>query len=374
MEQTMNILVTGAHGFIGRNLIAELKNRGYKDVFEYDIGIDPKLLDEYCSKSNFVYHIAGINRPKDQSEYMEGNFGFTSTLLDTLKKHNNTCPVLISSSIQAEIDNPYGKSKKAAEKLLFDYGEETGARVFVYRLPNVFGKWCRPYYNSVVTTWCHDIARGLPIQINNPGIELNLVYIDDVVDQFINALKVSVQKGADGFAFVPRSFKIKLGQLADMLYSFKESRKSLVVPNFESDFERFLYATYISYLPHDDFGYSLEMKHDNRGWLAEFIKSKQFGQIFVSRTKPGITRGNHWHHTKIEKFLVIDGEAAIKFRKFNTDEVIEYNVSGEKLQVLDIPAGYTHSITNAGQTDVLTLFWTDEIFNTDKPDTYYLEV
>lgn len=370
----MNILVTGAHGFIGKNLIAELKNRGYKDIFEYDVDTDHKLLDEYCINSDFVYHIAGINRPKDQSEYMEGNFGFTSTLLDTLKKYNNACPVLISSSTQAEIDNHYGKSKKAAEKLLSDYGKETGARVFVYRLPNVFGKWCRPNYNSVVATWCHDIARGLPIQINNSGAELNLVYIDDVVDQFINALNGSAQIGADGFALVPRSFKIKLGQLADMLYSFKESRRSLVVPNFESDFERFLYATYISYLPHDDFGYSLEMKHDNRGWLAEFIKSKQFGQIFISRTKPGVTRGNHWHHTKIEKFLVIDGEAVIKFRKFNTDEVIEYNVSGEKLQVLDIPAGYTHSITNTGQTDVLTLFWADEIFNTDKPDTYYLEV
>lgn len=370
----MNILVTGARGFIGRNLIAELHNRGHRSVFAYDVDTRVDLLDEYCRQADFVFHLAGVNRPVDAAEFMAGNFGFTATLLSKLKEHHNTCPVVVSSSIQAASDNPYGRSKKAAEDMVFAYGREVGARVLIYRLPNVFGKWCRPNYNSVVATWCHAYARGLPIQVNDPATVLNLVYIDDVVNEFIAAMQGNPTTGGDGFARVPRDFRISLGELAGQLCTFSESRKTLVMPNFESDLTRFLYATYLSYLPEEAFTYALNTKRDNRGCLAEFIKSQQLGQIFVSRTHPGVTRGNHWHHTKIEKFLVLEGEALIRFRQVATDTVLEYKVSGDTWQVVDIPAGYTHSITNIGDKDVITLFWATEMFRPEHPDTYYLEV
>jgi UDP-2-acetamido-2,6-beta-L-arabino-hexul-4-ose reductase len=368
------ILVTGANGFIGKNLVAELRNRRYEDIFETDVDTEPELLEEYCRHADFVFHFAGINRPQHVEEFDKGNRGLTADLLALLEQSGKKIPIIITSSTQAVLDNPYGVSKKAAEDAVFDWARRNSAPAYVYRLPNVFGKWCRPNYNSVVATFCHNIAHGLPIQINNPATELTLVYIDDVVTELIAALNGLPLTGKDGFCYVPRIFKVSLQQLADAISAFAESRKNLIIPNFEGDFAKFLYATYTSYLPEHSFGYELEKKHDQRGWLAEFIKSRQFGQIFISRTKPGITRGNHWHHTKIEKFLVIEGEAAVKLRKIGTGQVLEYKVSGEQLQVLDIPAGYTHSITNTSQTDLVTLIWANEIFDQKKPDTFFLEV
>ena len=370
----MKILVTGAVGFVGRNLIVELKNRGYTDIFACDIETTPEELDQWTRECEFVYHLAGVNRPPSEDEFMAGNFGFTSTLLKNLHKHGNKSPILLTSSIQAERDNPYGISKKAGEDLLLRYGQEQGVRVLVYRLPGLFGKWCRPNYNSVVATFCHNIARDLPIQINDPNADLRLCYIDDVVSEFIAGLQEKETQQNDGFCRVQTEHELKLGELAEKLRAFRENRKTLIMPSLIDDLDRALYATLLSYLPQDQFGYVLDMKHDNRGWLAEFIKSDSFGQIFISKTKPGITRGNHWHHTKVEKFLVIQGEGVINFRKIDGTEILEYPVSGDKLEVVDIPVGYTHSITNTGHIDMITLFWVDELFNQDKPDTYYLEV
>jgi len=369
----LRILVTGAKGFIGKNLIVELKNRKYMDIFEYDKDTEPGLLDEYCRKADFVFHLAGVNRPKEQSEFMEGNFGFTSTLLDTLKKYNNNCPVMISSSIQAELDNPYGRSKKAGEDLLFKYGKETGAKVLVYRFPNVFGKWCRPNYNSAVATFCYNIAHDLPITINDPNVIMRLVYIDDVVEELINALNGKENRVGD-FCEVPVVHTIKLGEIADLLYSFKKSREERSIPNMSDAFTKKLYSTYLSYLPEDQFKYELKMNVDNRGSFTEFIKTFERGQVSVNISKPGITKGNHWHHTKNEKFLVVSGKGVIRFRKIDSDEVIEYYVSGDKLEVVDIPPGYTHNIENLGDTDMVTIMWANECFDPEKPDTYYLEV
>lgn len=369
-----NVLITGANGFIGKNLAAALERMEDTKVFKYDLENSLEQLEEFVKEADFIFHLAGINRPKGPGEYESGNKEFTERLIETLKKNERKIRMLLSSSTQAALGNPYGVSKKSAEDAVFDYGRECGTKVYVYRLPNVFGKWCRPGYNSVVATWCYNIPRNIPAQIDNPDTELSLVYIDDVVQECINALNNRENRGADDFCSVGRTFNVSLQKLADTLYSFRNSRKTLVMPDLTGEFERFLYATYLSYLPEEDFAYSLEMKYDNRGWLAEFIKSEHSGQIFLSRTRPGITRGNHWHHTKVEKFLVIEGEAVIRFRQIHGNEVIEYRVSGEQLKVLDIPAGYTHSITNVGQTDVITLFWADEIFNPQKPDTYFLEV
>lgn len=366
------VLITGANGFIGKNLIATLENE--VEILRYDTENTLVELREFAQKSDFVFHLAGVNRSSDITEFERGNNGLTELLLDILKESSRIVPVLMTSSIQVDLDNSYGKSKKKAEKAVLDYGKETGAAVYIYHLPNVFGKWCRPNYNSVIATWCHNISRELPIQINDPETELNLIYIDDLILELINALSGHETRDIDGFCFVQRNFRATLKEIAATLNFFKDSRTTLVVPSFERDFVRFLYATYLSYLPENEFWYELEMKHDNRGWLSEFIKSESMGQIFLSRTRPGITRGNHWHHTKVEKFLVIEGEAAITFRQINGNDVIEYGVTGEKLKVLDIPTGFTHSITNIGETDLLTLFWVDEIFNSEKPDTYYLEV
>ena len=369
----MKILVTGAKGFIGKNLVAELRNRKYEGIFEYDRDTDSSLLDEYCKEADFVFHLAGVNRPKEQSEFMEGNFGFTSDLLDSLKKNNNNCPVMISSSIQAELNNPYGESKKAGEDLLFDYGVETGAKVLVYRFPNVFGKWCSHNYNSAVATFCHNIANDLPIQVNDPSVVMNLVYIDDVVDELINSIDGKENK-IGSFCEVPVVHTINLGEIADLIYSFKNSRENRSVPNMADAFTKKLYSTYLSYLPENQFSYDLKMNEDQRGSFTEFIKTPDRGQVSVNISKPGITKGNHWHHTKNEKFLVVSGKGVIRFRKIDSEEVIEYFVSGEKMEVVDIPTGYTHNIENLGDTDMVTIMWANESFDPEKPDTYYLEV
>ncbi|MBP8782178.1 MAG: capsular polysaccharide biosynthesis protein CapF [Paludibacteraceae bacterium] len=368
----MKILVTGAKGFIGKNLIAELKNK-YKDIFEYDVDTDPALLDKYCEEAEFVFHLAGVNRPKDQAEYMEGNYGFTSKLLDTLKKYKNTCPVMISSSIQAALDNPYGKSKKAGEDLLFEYGKETGAKVLVYRFPNVFGKWCRPNYNSAIATFCYNIGHDLPITVNDSSVIMNLVYIDDVVDELINAMEGKENRIGE-FCEVAVKYTVTLGEIVDLIYTFKKSRADLFIPDMSNQFTKKLYSTYLSYLPEDKFNYDLKMNKDNRGSFTEFIKTPDRGQLSVNISKPGITKGNHWHNTKNEKFLVVSGNGVIRFRKIGSDKIIEYYVNGDKLEVVDIPPGYTHNIENLGDTDMVTIMWANECYNPDKPDTYYEEV
>jgi UDP-2-acetamido-2,6-beta-L-arabino-hexul-4-ose reductase len=369
----VKILVTGSKGFIGKNFVAELRNRGYTDIFEYDIDTEPSLLNKWSSEAEFVFHLAGVNRPKEQDEFMEGNFGFTSTLLDALKEHNNTCPVMISSSIQASMDNPYGRSKKAGEDLLFEYSRETGAKVLVYRFPNVFGKWCRPNYNSAVATFCYNIAHDLPITVNDRSVIMNLVYIDDVVNELIHALNGQENRNGD-FCEVPVVHTITLGEIVDLIYSFKRSREDRSVPNMSDAFSKKLYSTYLSYLPQEQFSYELKMNVDNRGSFTEFIKTPERGQVSVNISKPGITKGNHWHHTKNEKFLVVSGRGVIRFRKIDSDNVIEYFVSGDKLEVIDIPTGYTHNIENLGETEMVTIMWANEQFDPDKPDTYYLEV
>lgn len=369
----MKILVTGANGFVGKNLIAELNNRGYKDIYKFDIDTDKSLLSEYTKNCEFIFHLAGVNRPKDESEFMKGNFGFTSELLELLRKHNNKASILITSSIQAEKDNPYGYSKRAGEKLLFSYSRETGVKTLVYRLPNLFGKWSRPNYNTVVATYCYNIARGLDIKVNDPNAELTLCYIDDVLNEFLSALEGSATKDGEYFR-VPVTHKIKLGALADTIKNFKESRRDLSIPDMEDELTKKLYSTYLSFLPEDGFSYDLNMHCDNRGSFTEFIRTADRGQVSVNVAKPGIAKGNHWHHTKNEKFLVVSGTGLIRFRKIDSDEIIEYKVSGEKFQVVDIPIGYTHSIVNIGDTDMVTIMWANEAFDPEKPDTYFLEV
>lgn len=381
----MKILVTGAKGFVGKNLCAELKNiadgknKSYDidnniEIFEFDIDTDISLLDDFCRECDFVFHLAGVNRPQDESEFMEGNFGFTSTLLDTLKKYNNTCPVMISSSIQAELDNPYGRSKKAGEDLLFAYSEETKARVLVYRLPNLFGKWCRPNYNSAVATFCNNIANDLPITVNNRDVNMTLVYIDDLVCELISAIS-GRENRVGAFCKVPVEHKITLGEIVDLIYSFKASRDDKSVPDMtDGGFTKKIYSTYLSYLPEDKFSYPLKMNVDNRGSFTEILRTADRGQFSVNISKPHITKGNHWHHTKNEKFLVVSGEGVIRFRKIGEDKVIEYFVSGEKLEVVDIPTGYTHNIENLGDSDMVTFMWCNECFNPDKPDTFFEEV
>lgn len=368
------VLVTGAAGFIGKNLCVALEQDQDIEILRFTKESTAGELAAYVNKAEFVFHLAGINRPQNEEEFDKGNRGLTEELLDVIVQSGRRLPVAMTSSIQAELDNAYGKSKKAAEQALFKWSQATGNAAYVYRLPNVFGKWSKPNYNSVVATFCHNVAKGLPIQVNNPATELTLVYIDDLVIELIAAMNGSANIGGDGYGYVKRSFNTNLQSLADTIYSFANARSALVVPDFAGDLERFLFATFTSFYSPDGFGYELEMRHDDRGWLAEFIKSDHFGQIFVSRTKPGIARGNHWHNTKIEKFLVVDGEAEISFRRISSAEVIKYQVSGQQLKVIDIPAGYTHSIKNTGRSDLITLFWADEIFNPEKTDTFFLEV
>lgn len=383
----MNILVTGAKGFVGRNLVSQLHNIQYgkaKDysisgvdikVFEYDIDSDPAELEVYCKNADFVFNLAGVNRPKEQSEFMKGNFGFASTLLDTLKKYGNECPVMISSSTQAALNNPYGESKRAGEQLMFDYAHETGAKVLVYRFPNVFGKWCRPNYNSAVATFCNNIAKGLPIQINDPGVIMNLVYVDDVVNELIAAL--CGEEHCDGdYCAVPVTHTITLGGIVDLLYSFRNSRENLSVPDMSEPFTKKLYSTYLSYIPVNGFSYPLKMNVDHRGSFTEILRSDDRGQFSVNITKPHIVKGNHWHHTKNEKFVAVSGEGVIRFRdmRWPNSEIIEYHVSGDKIEVIDIPTGYTHNIENTGETDLVTFIWCNECFDPNHPDTYFEEV
>lgn len=369
----MNILVTGAKGFIGKNLIAELRNQKYENIYLYDIDSNEGELEKYCKDAHFVFHLAGVNRPKDEKEFNEGNFGFTSTLLDNLKKHNNKAPIMLSSSIQADLDNPYGKSKNAGEELLFQYSKDTGAPVYVYRFPNVFGKWCRPNYNSAVATFSHNIANNLPIVVNNPDHMMNLIYIDDVVKELINSLKGNPTMDGKYYKVLP-VYEVKLGKIVELLYEFKESRNNKTIPNMEDSFTKKLYANYLSYLPTNEFSYELKMNKDHRGSFTEFIKTVDRGQVSINISKPGITKGNHWHHTKNEKFLVVSGEGVIRFRNINTTEVIEYFVSGEKLEVVDIPPGYTHNIENLGTSDMVTVMWANEQFDPNNPDTIFVEV
>lgn len=369
----MKILITGAKGFIGKNLISELNNRGYNEIYECDIDTTEEQLKEYTEKCEFVFHLAGVNRPEKEEDFMKENFGFTSVLLDLLKTNNNKSPILITSSIQAKLDNPYGKSKKAGEDLMFNYGIENGVKTLVYRLPNVFGKWCRPNYNSAVATFCNNIANNLPIQVNDPNVTMNLVYIDDVVNEFINALEGN-ENNQDQFCYIPTVHTIKLGRIVEILNSFKESRENLQIPNMKDEFTKKLYSTYLTYLPENEFAYKVKMNIDNRGSFTELFKTEERGQVSVNISKPGIVKGNHWHHTKNEKFVVISGQGVIRFRKINTDKVIEYKVNGNELTVVDIPCGYTHNIENIGKTDLVTIMWANEVFDPEKPDTYYMEV
>jgi dTDP-4-dehydrorhamnose 3,5-epimerase and related enzymes len=353
----------------------KLKSEGVviEEIFEFDVDSEPSLLEEYTSKCDFVYHLAGVNRPENPSEFMSGNFGLLSSLLDNLQKSNNTCPVMVSSSTQAELENPYGISKKAAEDALFDYSKQTGAKVFVYRFPNVFGKWCRPNYNSAVATFCNNIANNLPIVVNDRSVNLRLVYIDDIVDELINSL-VGKETRDGAFCKVPVEHKVTLGEIVDLIYSFKATRDTLSVPDMSDAFTIKLYATYLSYLPTDAFSYPVKMNVDNRGSFTELIKTTNAGQFSVNISKPGITKGNHWHNTKNEKFIVVSGKGVIRFRKIDSSEVIEYFVSGDNIEVVDIPTGYTHSIVNLGDTDLVTVMWASECFNPNKPDTIFLEV
>ncbi len=373
MLKGKTILITGSGGFIGKNLIWELRSKGYEDLRLFDLDTDPGLLDAYTKDCDFVFHLAGVNRPEKQEEFMKGNFGFTDILLASLKKNKNTCPILITSSIQAALDNPYGRSKKAGEELLFSHARQTGSTVYVFRLPNVFGKWCRPNYNSAVATFCHNIARDLPIQVNDPGAILSLVYIDDVLDAFLGALQGDVLK-EDGFCRVSTVYTVKLGRIVELLREFKESRTNLSVPNMAKGFEKVLYSTYLSYLPENQFSYPLKMNTDNRGSFTEIIRTAERGQFSVNVSKPGITKGNHWHHTKNEKFLVVSGKALIRFRRIGAGEVIDYHMSGEKLEVVDIPPGYTHTIINEGEGDLVTFMWANEQYDPDRPDTIFEKV
>lgn len=380
-----NILITGAYGFVGKNLSESLacirdgKDRTHPEleigeIYLYDIDTDPVLLPEYCKKADFVFHLAGVNRPKDTAEFMQGNFGFTTTLLDTLKSVGNKAPIMISSSIQAALDNPYGQSKKAGEDAVFAYGKENNVDVLVYRFPNLFGKWCRPNYNSVIATFCNNIANDLPITVNDRSVVLTLCYIDDLVSEMLRALAGNPTRAGE-FCEVPVTHKISLGELADTLISFKESREKRSVADMSDPLTKKLYATYLSYLPPEDgFSYPLTMNVDARGSFTEVFRTEERGQVSVNISKPGIVKGNHWHHTKNEKFLVVSGKGVIRFRKVGESKVYEYFVSGDKLEVVDIPTGYTHNIENLGDGDMVTLMWANECFDPARPDTYYLEV
>ena len=383
----MKVLVTGAKGFVGRNLVVMLKRISNVDIVEYDVNFPDSFLSEGLAKADIIFHLAGVNRPEKPEDYETGNVGFTQKLCDHLRSLSRNPTIIFSSSIQAMLDNPYGVSKRRAEKALLNYAKQADAQVVIFRMKNVFGKWCRPNYNSAVATFCNNIARKLPVSISDRANEVNLVYVDDVCAAMMEAAglltlppKHFMPTSKSDYAEIVPSFKITLGELVDTINSFRATRSSLQVPAFDDPFICRLYATYLSFLEESDFAYGLDIKTDNRGSLAEFLKSASFGQIFVSRTKPGITRGNHYHHTKAEKFLVVQGQAIIRFRDISSDvrgqqsKVIEYRVSGEEFRVVDIPPGYTHSIENVGDGDLITLFWANQIFDPDNPDTYFEEV
>ncbi|MCK4527535.1 NAD-dependent epimerase/dehydratase family protein [candidate division WOR-3 bacterium] len=375
------VLVTGSKGFVGRNLCSVLRRREDIELYEFDLDNEPAELDVALQQVVFVIHLAGVNRPEDPKEFETGNAGSLKEICSKLQEFGRAPKIVLSSSIQAELDNPYGISKRRAEEALRRFAENTGAECVIYRFKNLFGKWCRPDYNSVTATFCHNIANGLHIQISDPAHEIDLIYIDDVVEAFIAELE-SVSPGFR-FAQPLPSKRISLGELAEKIKSFRGMRTKLNLPDFSDAFERALYGTYLSYLNNQEFEYGLDIKTDQRGSLAEFLKSPSMGQIFVSHTKPGVTRGDHFHHTKTEKFLVLQGTAVIRFRSIQPEvrgqksegaEVIEYQVWGREFRVVDIPPGYTHSIENVGQDELVTLFWASEMFDPEKPDTYFEKV
>ena len=393
----MKILITGAKGFVGKNLCENLKNirdgknktTGLKieEIYEYDIDSTEHELGEYCKNADFVFNLAGVNRPKTQEEFMQGNFGFASKLLDTLKKYNNTCPVMLSSSIQATLigryDGEYGRSKKAGEDLFFDYGRETGAKVLVYRFPNLFGKWCRPNYNSAVATFCNNVANDLPITVNDRNTELELLYIDDLIDEMISALEGKEHRAefdgintvitANGkYCAVPITHKVTLGEIVDLLERFAKQPESLIMPEIpKGSFAKKLYSTYLSYLPKEKVAFPLKMNIDDRGSFTELIKTEKCGQVSINISKAGITKGQHWHNSKWELFIVVKGRALIQERKIGTSEIIEFEVSGENIKAVHMLPGYTHNIINLSETeDLVTIMWANEQFDKDKPDTF----
>ena len=368
----LKILVTGSNGFLGKNLISKLEELENIERFPYDIDTNEDLLRLYCRECDFVYNLAGVNRPENINEFMEGNFGFASSLVNYLRQYRNFCPIMNSSSIQAVQENYYGKSKRAGEDMLFNYSKETGADVYIYRFPNIFGKWCRPNYNSAVATFCHNIANNLPIKVNDSNTLMHLVYIDDVVRELLCALNGHPHMNSEGYCYVPEVHEKTLGEIVSLIYSFQESRDSLIIPDStEGSFEKKLYSTYLSYLPVNKFSYELLMHEDERGSFTEILKSVERGQVSVNISKPGIMKGNHWHHSKNEKFIVVKGKALIQFRKHGSNEIIEYHVCGDKLEVVDIPTGYIHTIINEGDTDLVTLMWANECFDSENPDTVY---
>ena len=399
----MKILVTGAKGFVGKNLCANLRNiqegkdrrfpeLSIEDIFEYDLGNTHEQLDTWCADCDFVFNLAGVNRPQNQEEFMQGNFGFASTLLDTLKKHGNRCPVMLSSSQQASLtgrfgNSEYGRSKKAGEDLFLDYSKETGARVLIYRFPNLFGKWCRPNYNSAVATFCNAFANDLPYTVNDPSVELELLYIDDLVDEMIACLKgeehhcefdgLDVLPQADGkYCYVPTTHKATLGEIVELLKSFAEQPKTLMIPEIpENSFAKKLYSTYLSYLPKEKVAFPLKMNVDDRGSFTELVHTLNAGQVSINISKPGITKGQHWHNTKWEFFIVVAGHGLIQERKLGTDEVIEFEVTGENIQCIHMLPGYTHNIINLSETEnLVTVMYCNEIFNPNKPDTFFEKV
>jgi len=399
----MKILVTGAKGFVGKNLCAQLnaikegKDKRFpeltiNEVFEYDITSTPEDLNRYCAEADFVFNLAGVNRPTDPEDFKKGNFGFASTLLETLKKHDNRCPVMLSSSIQATLigryaGHPYGESKKAGEELFFEYAKETGAKVLVYRFPNLFGKWCRPNYNSAVATFCNNIANDLPIQVNDPSVGLELLYIDNLVDEMITALQgdehhcefdgVEAVGKADGrYCYVPHTHKATLGQIVSLLEQFKAQPQTLVIPEIpDGSFAKSLYSTYLSYLPKEKVAFPLKMNVDPRGSFTELVKSANVGQVSINISKPGITKGEHWHNTKWEFFIVVSGHGLIQQRKLGTNEIIEFEVSGEKIEAVHMLPGYTHNIINLSETDdLVTVMYCNECFDPNHPDTFFEKV
>lgn len=417
----MKILVTGAKGFVGKNLCAQLNNikdgkakccgiapaeqgsegvPSIDEVFEYDLDSTPEQLDRWCAEADFVFNLAGVNRPKDNDEFMKGNFGFASTLLDTLKKHGNTCPVMLSSSAQASLtgrfgNSEYGRSKKAGEDLFLEYGRETGAKVLVYRFSNLYGKWCRPNYNSAVATFCNNIANDLPIQVNDPSVELELLYIDDLVDEMILALKGQEHRcefegltvlpkpgkkdaegnvsGAGRYCYCPVTHKATLGKIVDLLHQFHDMPETLLIPEIPSDsFAKRLYSTYLSYLPKDKAIFDLRMNRDERGSFTELVHTLNCGQVSINISKPGVTKGQHWHNTKWEQFIVVKGHGLIQQRKEGSDDVLNFEVSGDKIQSVIMLPGYTHNIINLSETeDLVTVMYCNEVFNPDRPDTYF---
>ena len=396
----MKILVTGAKGFVGRNLCAALKNLkdgkdktrpalSIEEIFEYDIDSNPADLETYCEQADFVFNLAGVNRPQTQEEFMQGNFGFASTLLNTLKKYNNKCPVMLSSSIQATligryVDGEYGKSKKAGEELFFDYMANCGGQVCVYRFPNLFGKWCRPNYNSAVATFCNNIANDLPITVNDRAIELELLYIDDLVTEMLDLLEgkghrcdydglTPVESETGRYYFAPITHKVTLGEIVDLLYEFREQSETLIIPEIPNgSFAKKLYSTYLSYLPKEKVAFDLKMNEDARGSFTELLKTEKCGQVSINISKPGITKGQHWHHTKWELFIVVAGKGLIQQRKIGTDEVLNFEVSGDKIQAVHMLPGYTHNIINLSDTEnLVTVMWANEQFDPNHPDTFF---